>query len=162
MLTLHVIICFIALLAGAFVLIALCGGRRQPTWDAVLLSSTVLISLTGFPLLSPPGTPTPDPARIVGVLELVVVVIAALALYVKHLSRAWRGTYIVTIVLAVYLNAFVGVAQAFQKIGFLHALAPTGKEPPFLVAQLVTLALFVAIGVVAFRRLPGRTATEMI
>jgi|HubBroStandDraft_4_1064222.scaffolds.fasta_scaffold595285_1 hypothetical protein len=162
MLTLHVVICFIALLAGAFVLIALCGGRRQPTWDAVLLSSTVLISLTGFPLPSPPGTPMPDPARIVGVIELVIVVIAALALYVNHLARAWRGIYIVTIVLAVYLNAFVGVAQAFQKIGFLHALAPTGKEPPFLVAQLVTLALFVAIGVVAFRRLPGRTSTEMI
>ena len=104
----------------------------------------------------------PDPARIVGVIELVIVVIAALALYVNHLARAWRGIYIVTIVLAVYLNAFVGVAQAFQKIGFLHALAPTGKEPPFLVAQLVTLALFVAIGVVAFRRLPGRTSTEMI
>jgi len=155
MLTLHVVICFIALLAGAFVLIALCGGRRQPTWDAVLLSSTVLISLTGFPLPSPPGTPMPDPARIVGVIELVIVVIAALALYVNHLARAWRGIYIVTIVLAVYLNAFVGVAQAFQKIGFLHAFAPTGKEPPFLVAQLLTLALFVAISVLGFKRLPA-------
>jgi len=155
MLTLHVIICFIALLAGAFVLFALYGGRRQPTWEAVLISSTVLINLTGFPLTSPLGTPTPDPARIVGVIDLVVVLIAALALYVYRLSRAWRGIYIVTIVLAVYFNAFVAVAQAFQKIGFLHALAPTGKEPPFLVVQLLTLALFVAIGVVAFKRLPA-------
>jgi hypothetical protein len=162
MLTLHVVFCFIALLAGAFVLIALWGGRRQPTWEAILISSTVLLNLTGFPLASPPGTPTPDPARIVGVIDLVVVVIAALALYVYHLAHAWRGTYIVTIVLAVYFNAFVAVAQAFQKIGFLHALAPTGKEPPFVVAQLLTLALFVAIGVVAFKRLPGRTATEVI
>jgi hypothetical protein len=157
MLTLHIVICFIALLAGAFALIALCGGQRRPTWDAVLLLTTVLISLTGFPLPSPPGTPTPDPARIVGVIELVVVAIAALALYVNHLARAWRGVYIVTIVLAVYLNAFVAVAQAFLKIGLLHALAPTGKEPPFLVAQLLTLALFVAISVVAFKRRPGRT-----
>jgi hypothetical protein len=162
MLTLHVVICFIALLAGAFVLIALWGGRRQPTWEAILISSTVLLNLTGFPLASPPGTPTPDPARIVGVIDLVVVVIAALALYVYHLARAWRGIYIVTIVLAVYFNAFVAVAQAFQKIGFLHALAPTGKEPPFLVAQLLTLALFVAISIVAFKRLPGRTATQVI
>jgi hypothetical protein len=162
MLTLHVVICFIALLAGAFVLIALWGGRRQPTWEAILISSTVLLNLTGFPLASPPGTPTPDPARIVGVIDLVVVVIAALALYVYHLAHAWRGTYIVTIVLAVYFNAFVAVAQAFQKIGFLHALAPTGKEPPFVIAQLLTLALVVAIGVVAFKRLPGRTATEVI
>jgi hypothetical protein len=157
MLILHVALCFIALLAGALVLIALCRGRREPTWDAVLLLSTALISLTGFALPSPPGTPTPDPARIVGAIELVVVVIAALALYVGHLAHAWRGIYIVSIVLAVYFNAFVAVAQAFLKIAFLHAFAPTGKEPPFLIAQLVTLALFVVIGVTAFRRYRGRT-----
>lgn len=162
MLILHVALCFIALLAGALVLIALCHGRREPTWDAVLLLSTALISLTGFALPSPPGTPTPDPARIVGAIELVVVVIAALALYVGHLARAWRGMYIVSIVLAVYFNAFVAVAQAFLKIRFLHALAPTGKEPPFLIAQLVTLALFVVIGVMAFKRYRGPTVKAPI
>ena len=157
MLTLHVTICFIALLAGALVLNALCRGRRQPTWDAVLLLSTALISLTGFALPSPPGTPIPDPARILGGIELAVVAIAALAIYVGHLARAWRGTYIATTVLAVYFNVFVTVTQAFLKIGFLHALAPTQKEPPFLIAQLVTLVLFVVIGVMAFKRYRGRS-----
>ena len=157
MLALHVVICFVALLAGALVLIALRRGEHQSTWATVLLVGTVLISLTGFALPSPPGTPIPDPARIVGVLELLIVAIAAFALYLKHLTGAWRATYIVTIVLAVYLNAFVAVAQAFLKIGLLHAIAPTGKEPPFLIAQLLTLALFVLIGVMAFRHLPGRT-----
>ena len=89
-------------------------------------------------------------------LELVLVVIAAVALYVKRLARPWRGIYIVAIVLVVYFNAFVAVVQAFLKIGFLHGLAPTGKELPLLVAQLPTQALLVAIGVTAFRRLPGR------
>jgi hypothetical protein len=162
MLTLHLAFCFIGLLAGALVLIALCRGRRQPTWEAVLLLSTVLISLTGFALPSPPGTPTPDPARILSAVELVVVVIAALALYAGHLARAWRGIYIATIVLAVYFNAFVTVTQAFLKIGFLHALAPTGKEPPFLITQLVTLALFVVIGVTAFRRYRGHRVEGVI
>ena len=157
MLAVHVTICFIALLAGALVLIALCGGRRRPAWDAVLLLSTALISLTGFPLASPPGTPSPDPARILGAMELVIVAIAALALYVGHLASAWRGIYIVAIVLAVYFNVFVAVTQAFLKIGFLHTLAPTGKEPPFLIAQLVTLALFVVSGVTAFKRYRGHT-----
>jgi hypothetical protein len=162
MLTLHVAICFIALLAGAMVLIALCNGRHQPTWAAVLLVSTALISLTGFLLASPAGTPTPDPARILGVIELVVVVAAALALYVKHLEGAWRGVYVVMAVLAVYFNAFVAVTQAFLKIDFLHALAPTGKEPPFLIAQLLTLALFVVVGVIAFRRFRGRPAKAVM
>jgi hypothetical protein len=162
MLTLHVALSFFGLLAGAVVLIALCGGHRRPTWDAVLLLTTALICLTGFPLASPPGTPTPDPARILGVMELVIVVIAALALYVGHLARAWRGVYIVAIVAAVYFNFFVAVAQAFLKIGFLHALAPTGKEPPFLIAQLLTLAVFVVIGVTAFRRYRGHAVNAMI
>ena len=162
MLTLHVAICFIALLAGALVLIALCRGRRRPGGDVVLLLSTVLISLTGFALASPPGTPAPDPARILGAIELVVVVIAAFALYVGQLARGWRGVYIVTIVLAVYFNAFVAVTQAFLKIGVLHALAPTGKEPPFLAAQLLTLALFVVIGWTAFKRYPARTVNAVI
>src|SRR5215472_10972959 len=152
MLALHVVICFIGLLAGAVVLVALCSGSRRPTWDAVLLLSTALISLTGFPLPSPPGTPTPDPARILGVIELLVVVVAALAIYGRHLAGAWRAIYIFSMVLAVYFNVFVAVVQAFSKVGFLHALAPTGKEPPFLIAQLLTLVLFVGIGLTAFRR----------
>lgn len=152
MLTLHVAASFIALLAGALVLTALCGGRHQPTWAAILLLTSTVISLTGFLLPAPPGTPSPDPAQIVGVIELVVVLIAALSLYVYHLARAWRRIYVVTIVLAVYLNAFVAVVQAFLKIGFLHSLAPAGKEPPFLVAQLLTLALFVAIGLMSLKR----------
>jgi hypothetical protein len=152
MLTLHVILSFVGLLAGALVMIALCSGRRRPTWDAALLLTTLLISLTGFPIPSPPGTPTPDPARILGVIELVVVTLAAVAIYIGHIAGAWRGTYVIAMVLAVYLNFFVAVVQAFLKVGFLNALAPTGKEPPFLIAQLVTLALFVVIGITAFRR----------
>src|SRR5689334_22308976 len=109
MLALHVAICFGALLAGAFVLIALTRGQRQTTWDAVLLLSTAIIGLTGLALPSPPGTPTPDPARILSVIELVVVASAALALYVGHRERAWRGIYVVTLVLAVYFNVFVAV-----------------------------------------------------
>jgi len=162
MLALHVVICFIALVAGAWVVIALSRGRRLPTSDAVLLICTVLISLTGFALAAPPGTPTPDPARILGVIELVVVAIAAAAIYAGRLEHAWRGIYIVTMVLAVYFNVFVAVTQAFLKVGFLHALAPTGKEPPFLVAQAVALTLFLVSGLIALRRYRGNTVNRVV
>lgn len=157
MLTLHVVLSFAGLLVGVLVMVALCRGHRQPTLDAVLLLSTALVSLTGFVLPSPAGTPTPDPARILGVIELVVVAGAAAALYVGRLAGAWRGMYIVTMVLAVYLNFFVAVVQSFLKIAFLHALAPTGKEPAFVVAQTATLAIFALIGVIAFRRFRVKT-----
>jgi hypothetical protein len=153
MLTLHVVVSFLALLIGALLLIDLLGSvRSQPTLAGALLVSTAVISLTGFDLPSPPGTPTPDPARILGVIELVVIAVAAVALYLKHLASPWRGIYIVSIVLTVYLNVFVTVVQAFLKVSVLHALAPNEKEPPFVIAQVLTLALFVLIGVAALRR----------
>jgi hypothetical protein len=87
MLTLHVVVSFLALLIGALLLIDLLGSvRSQPTLAGALLVSTAVISLTGFDLPSPPGTPTPDPARILGVIELVVIAVAAVALYLKHLA----------------------------------------------------------------------------
>ncbi len=70
-----------------------------------------------------------------------MVAAAALSIYVGRIAGGWRASYIVTLVLAVYLNYFVAVVQAFQKVGALHALAPAGNEPPFLIAQTATLGL---------------------
>ena len=59
---------------------------------------------------------------------------------------------------ALYLNVFVGVVQAFQKIPALHALAPKQSEPPFVIAQLAVLAIFIVLGVFSTIRF---TPTEM-
>ncbi len=58
----------------------------------------------------------------------------------------------VSTALALYFNVFVGVTQAFLKVPALHALAPQQTEPPFVVAQLLVLALFVLLTVVAVKR----------
>jgi hypothetical protein len=39
-----------------------------------------------------------------------------------------------------------------MKVPALKALAPTQKEPPFLVAQLMVLALFIGLTIVAAKR----------
>lgn len=156
MLTFHLIVSFAALAAGALVLFDWwSGGSRQSTLATILLGSTLLISITGLALPSPPGTPVPDPARVLSVIEIVVVAFAMLAFHSYKLAGGWRNIYAAAIVLAVYFNVFVAVTQAFLKISALHALAPTGKEPPFVIAQLVTLALFVAIGVGTLRHRPA-------
>jgi hypothetical protein len=49
-------------------------------------------------------------------------------------------------VVALYFNVFVGVVQAFGKVAFLHAQAPTQSESPFIVAQAIVLVIFVALG----------------
>jgi hypothetical protein len=41
------------------------------------------------------------------------------------------------------------IAQLFRKVPALHPLAPTGSEPPFLVAQTVVMIIFVALAVLA-------------
>ena len=55
-------------------------------------------------------------------LSLVVLAIALLARYAMHLRGAWRWIYVVTAVMALYLNVFVGIVQAFQKVPALKAL----------------------------------------
>jgi len=151
----HVIISLIAIVSGIYVFISMVGGGRPAGWTALFLLTTVLTSVTGF--LFPITHFTP--AIGTGIISLVVLAIALLALYAKHLSGAWRWIYVVTAIAALYFNVLVLIVQAFLKVPFLHPLAPNGNEPPFLIAQAVALLLFVALGIAAvirFRPTPRR------
>jgi hypothetical protein len=97
----------------------------------------------------------------VGTISLIVLAVAIYARYPRQLAGAWRWIYVVGAMIALYLNVFVGVVQAFQKMPALQSLAPTQSEPPFQLTQLVTLLLFVGITIVAaikFRPDSVRTA----
>ena len=146
--TLHVIISLIGIVTGLVVLLGMLGGRQLGSWTAIFLATTVLTSATGF--LFPFNKLLPS--HVVGIISLAVLAIALLALYGLHLAGAWRWIYVAAAVLALYLNVFVGVVQAFQKLAFLQPFAPTQSEPPFLVAQLVVLAIFLALGFLGVRR----------
>jgi hypothetical protein len=87
----------------------------------------------------------------VGAISLAVLAIGLLAYYGRRLEGAWRSVYVVAAVLALYFNCFVAVVQAFDKIPVLHALAPSGGEPPFAMAQGLMLLGFVTLGTFAFR-----------
>jgi hypothetical protein len=141
----HVFLSLIGIASGFVVLFALLNGRTSRGCTALFLATTTLTSVTGFPL-PPFGF---DPPRTVGLLSLILLALAVVALYVFRLAGVWRWAYIGGAVTALYLNVFVGVVQAFQKLPFLKPLAPTQSEPPFLVTQLVVLAIFIALGVVA-------------
>ncbi len=81
------------------------------------------------------------------------------------MAGAWRTTYVVTAVTALYLNVFVLVVQTFQKVPALAALAPTQSEPPFAIAQLIVLVLFLVLGyraVVSFRERPAGSARQFL
>ena len=139
---LHVLISLTGIGSGFIVVYGLLTGKRLDGWTAIFLATTVLTSLTGF--LFPVEHLLPS--HVVGVISLVVLAVAILARYALHLAHAWRWIYVVCAVLALYLNSFVAVVQSFLKVPALKALAPTQKEPPFLIAQLIVMALFIVLG----------------
>ena len=149
---LHVAISLIGIVSGLVVLYGMLGAQRMPGWTALFLATTVLTSVTGFMF---PAT-TVTPAAIFGAISLAVLAVALLALYVFQANGAWRWIYVVTALFALYLNVFVLVVQAFQKIAFLHPLAPNGSEPPFLVAQTIVLLTFLWLGLGAVRKFHPR------
>jgi hypothetical protein len=143
----HVVLSLIGIAAGLVVLVGMLRSQRLGGWAALFLATTVLTSVTGFffpfeRLL---------PSHIVGIISLVVLAVALWALYVRRLAGAARWLYVSTAVLALYLNGFVAVVQAFLKIPSLKALAPTQTEPPFAIAQGAVLVLFVVLGILAVR-----------
>jgi hypothetical protein len=144
----HVLISLVGIGTGLIVVCGLLTDRRLDSWTAIFLITTVLTSITGF------GFPFTHltPGIIVGILSLVVLTPAILGRYAFGLSGGWRATYVIGSMIGLYLNVFVLIAQSFEKVAFLHTLAPTQKEPPFLVAQLLALILFVALTVLAVKR----------
>ncbi len=121
--TLHVIISLVGIAAGLIVLAAMLASKEPRGLTALFLCTTILTSATGFMFHSAKI----GPPHVVGVISLVVLALALVGLYVKHLNGPWRTVYVISAVLSLYLNAFVGVVQAFQKIAFLKPLAPTGS-----------------------------------
>ncbi|HVP88704.1 MAG TPA: hypothetical protein VMU79_11565 [Casimicrobiaceae bacterium] len=145
--TLHVVLSLIGIAAGFVVLAGMFVSKRFDGWTAVFLATTILTSVTGyfFPV------DKVLPSHIVGALSLIALALAVLGFYRYRLEGSWRWIYVVTAIVALWFNVFVAVAQSFAKIAFLHSLAPTQSEAPFVISQLVVLVAFVALGIGAVR-----------
>jgi hypothetical protein len=150
----HVLLSLAGIFSGFVVVYGLLAGHSLPTWTSVFLVTTVATSVTGFffpahHLL---------PSHIVGIISLAVLAGTIYARYRRKLVGRWNKVYVIGAVLALYLNFFVAIVQAFMKVPALKTLAPTQSEPPFKVTQVFTLAVFVVIGVVAAIRFRSEPA----
>jgi hypothetical protein len=145
---LHVLISLVGIGMGLIVMFGFLNGKRFDGMNTLFLATTALTSVTGF------GFPFDHllPSHILGIISLVVLAIAIPARYVFHLAGAWRRVYVITASIALYLNVFVLVVQSFMKVPALNALAPTQKEPPFLIAQLVVMFIFIGLTILAVKR----------
>jgi hypothetical protein len=143
----HVVISLIGIFSGLFVVYGLLGGKRFDGMTGLFLVTTVLTSVTGF-FFPFEGL---KPSYVVGAISLVVLALAIYGRYSRHLAGSWRRIYVISAVIALYLNVFVLVAQLFEKVPSLHALAPKGSEPPFVITQVVVMAIFVGLGFAAVK-----------
>jgi hypothetical protein len=148
---LHVLISLGGIGSGFIAVFGLLKGKLLTGWTPLFLVSTVLTSVTAFLF---PVEHLLHPHK-VGVISLIVLAIAIGVPHVFHLAGSWRVIYVITALMALYLNWFVGLVQAFLKIPALHALAPYQTEPAFPVAQTIVLALFIVVGVLATKRFRG-------
>jgi len=148
--TLHVVISLIAIVAGLIVMFGMLGSNRSPGLTAIFLLFTILTSVTGF--MFPFGGVTPG--IIIGILSIILLAIACIALYVMNLAGPWRWIYVVTALASLYFNVFVLVIQSFLKIPALSAIAPGNPPagPVFAVVQGIVLVFFVVMTIGAWRR----------
>ena len=144
---LHVVICIVELFAGAVVVLQMLAGKRSGL-NFLFLLTAVLTTITGF--LFPYHGPTP--AITLGFITLPLLLLAAVAWYTGRLRGVWRVIYVLSVLILFYLDAYVAVEQSFMKIPALHALAPTGKEPPFAIIQGLLLLVFIVLGFLALKR----------
>jgi hypothetical protein len=147
---LHVIISLIGVVSGLVVLSGLLGSKVMPSWTALFLVTTILTNATGF--LFPFDKLLPS--HIIAIISLVLLAIACIALYGMKLSGAWRWIYMLTALIALYLNVFVLVIQSFLKIPPLHEIAPGNPPagPAFAVVQGIVLVFFIVMIIQVWRR----------
>ena len=145
---LHVVLSLIGIASGFVVCFGMLRAKRLPAVTALFLATSVLTSVTGF-LFPFKGI---TPGIVVGILSIIALLLAIVALYSGRLSGAWRGAYVISVMLALYFNVFVLIVQSFEKLPALNALAPTQTELPFKLAQLFALVLFVVLTVLAYRK----------
>jgi hypothetical protein len=150
---LHVVISLVGIASGIVVSAQLLKTRWSGRWHNLFLWTTLATTVTGF--MFPISALTP--ALIVGAISAVALAIALWAYY--RLGRA--RIYVPAALFALYLNSFVLVVQAFQKVGLLNALAPTQTELPFIIAQGLVLAMFGLATIVIWLRNAGGVSERL-
>ena len=143
----HVLVSLVGIIAGLVVAGGLVAGRRLDGWTGLFLATTILTNASGF------GFPfvVLMASHILGILSLLILPVVLAARYWKHLAGGWRKVFVIGAVVTLYFNVFVLVVQLFRRVPVLLASAPTQKEPPFAITQLVLLAMFVWLGRAALK-----------
>ena len=108
----HVALSLIGIGSGLIVLFGMLNSQRLDALTRLFLVTTIATSVTGyfFPFHGF------KPSYVVGAISLVFLTLAVAALWGGHVAGAWRKTYVISAMIALYLNVFVLIAQLFMKV----------------------------------------------
>ncbi|HSS96531.1 MAG TPA: hypothetical protein VLK33_05870 [Terriglobales bacterium] len=141
---LHVIISLIGIGSGLLVAFGLVRNKRYDGATAIFLATTLLTSVTGFAFPNEHITPGIK----IGIISCVLLAFSIIARYITKLGGVWRAIYVITAMIAQFLNCFVLVVQLFEKVPSLKSL---GLQPPFLAVQVPVLIVFVVLTVLGVK-----------
>jgi hypothetical protein len=152
--TLHVVLSLIGIASGVVVLLRPTSSTKASSLNTLFLVTTIAASVTGFFFML--IVLRFRLGHTLGVVSLVALAPTVFALYRHRLAGPWRAIFVAGATVALYLNAFIAVRQAFGKIGFLRTLPQAEVASPLLLAHLLVLAICVWLGIHAYARLqPG-------
>jgi hypothetical protein len=154
----HAAFSLVGIVSGFVVISGLLKAKRLDGWTTLFLTTTLLTSATGFLL----PFHKLMPSHIVGTISLLILALAMVARYRLNLNGVWRSVFVISAVTAQWFNVFVLVAQLFAKVPALKATAPTQSEPPFAIAQLAVLALFIWLGIGSVKNFQVKTAPAAV
>lgn len=142
---LHVALSLVGIVSGFVVAFGSLAGRRFPRATTVFLVTTAATSLTGF------GFPAQKilPSHLVGIITLPLIAGIVVCQRLPLPPRVFALIFVSNAMLVLYLNVFVLVFQAFDKVPALKAVAPTQSELPFAIVHAVVFVLFGVLTVVA-------------
>ncbi|MGE0421684.1 MAG: hypothetical protein AB7O88_05450 [Reyranellaceae bacterium] len=147
----HTLVSLVPLVAGVPVARGLLAGRDSGWWTDIFLISVILTTASGFILPAPGFTPAVG----LGVISTLVILAMLAARYRFRLAGAWRWVWPIGLMLSFYFDCFVLVTQLFTKVPALMRTTPVPGAPGgalFGAVQLVVLAAFVVLTVIAARR----------
>jgi hypothetical protein len=144
----HAFIGIVAIFMGFVVLFGLLNGKLSRPWNAVFLLTTLLTSASGLLFSSTKVTP----GIVLGIVSLIILGIAIIALYGFHLQGLWRTSYVLSSMVPFYFNLAILFAIGFVRIPTLRQLASATDGTAFKIAEALLLVLATSVIAIAVRK----------
>ncbi len=147
----HIAFSLLAIGSGAVVLSGLLTGKLFGKWALIFLKCSLITSVIGLFL---PFHPLQGftPTQTAFMLSVYAAGVATLAWRKYHLAGIWRSIFALAATIVLYLNSVAFLVQVFELVSHSRMPVFSRPGPTLMVAQILFMAFFVGLGIVAAKR----------